>query len=134
MGRVAVAYLPQVVVVEDDSATLKALGRVLRAGGFEPVPYRSAEEFLASPPLRLPVCLVLDIKLGGMSGLDLQRHLRAMGSSLPVIVMTAVDDDRVREESYQLGCTAYLSKESDGEILLDLIRSLLNLTSTDRPP
>jgi FixJ family two-component response regulator len=120
--------LPQVAVIEDDLATRKALGRILRAGGFEPLSYSSAEEFLASPPERLPACLVLDIGLGGMSGLDLQRRLKALGSTLSVIIMTGLDDAEVRAEAYQLGCVAYLSKESDEELLLGLIRSIVSAT------
>jgi FixJ family two-component response regulator len=114
----------QVVLVEDDPAALKALERVIRAAGFDPVCYTSAEGFLASPPVRLPLCLVLDIMLGGMSGIDLQRRLRAMGSSLPVIVLTAVDADDVRDEAYQLGCTAFLPKDADAAVLLGVIRTL----------
>jgi FixJ family two-component response regulator len=117
-----------VVVVEDDVATLKGLARVLRAGGFDAVCYGSAEEFLVSPPTAQPVCLVLDINLGGMSGLDLLRRLRALRSSLSVIVITGDDDARIREEAYQLGCAGYLSKQSDAELLLELIRSLMRAT------
>lgn len=113
-----------VVVVEDDQATLKGLARVLRAGGFHPIPYASAEQFLASPPVQRPVCMVLDIKLGGMTGIDLQRRLRAMGSALAVIILSAVDDDDVRREAYQLGCTAFLAKDTDAEVLLEIIRTL----------
>ncbi len=120
--------LPVVVVVEDDAATLKGLARVLRAGGFDAVPYSSAEEFLCSSPTGPLVCLVLDIKLGGMSGLDLMRRLRAWRSSLSIIVMSGIDDARVREETYQLGCAGYLSKQSDAELLLELIRSLMRAT------
>lgn len=116
------------MVVEDDLATLTGLGRVLRAGGFEALAYSSAEGFLASLPTDPPVCLVLDIKLGGMSGLDLLRRLRALRSSLSVIVMTGIDDARVREEAYQLGCAGFLSKQSDAEGLLELIRSLTRAT------
>jgi FixJ family two-component response regulator len=115
---------PLIVVVEDDAATLKALGRVLRALGFEPAEYRSAEDFLASPPSRLPLCLVVDVSLGGMSGLDLKRRLRALDSKLPVIAMTAFDDVRIRAEAQHAGCVGCLEKQSDISVLLDLIRTL----------
>jgi FixJ family two-component response regulator len=115
---------PLVVVVEDDLATLRALGRVLRAGGFEAAMYGSAEEYLASPPLRLPTCMVIDVQLGKYSGLDLQRQLKGLGSTVPVIVMTAFDDPRRRAEAYRLGCVAYLDKGSDIEELLSVVRSL----------
>lgn len=126
----------QVVLVEDDQAALKALERLVRAGGFDPVCYTSAEDFLASPPARLPVCLLLDVKLGGMSGIDLQRRLRTLGSSLAVIILTAVDDDGVREEAHQLGCAAFLAKDADAELLLGLIRAIERSTrpGTGLPP
>jgi FixJ family two-component response regulator len=121
----------QVVLVEDDQAALKALERVVRAGGFDAVCYASAEDFLASPPVRRPVCLLLDVKLGGMSGIDLQRRLRALGSSLAVIILTALDDDVVREEAHQLGCAAFLAKDADAELLLGLIRTIERSTRPD---
>lgn len=114
---------PLVVVVEDDAPTLKALCRVLRAGGFDPLPYGSAEEFLASSPGRLPACLLIDVHLEGMSGLELQRELKARGSTVPVVVMTAFDDDRIRNEAQRIGCAGYLDKVADIGGLLELIRS-----------
>ena len=115
---------PLVVVIEDDQATLKALGRALRAGGFDTAPYRSAEAFLASPPDRQPKCIVIDVQLGERSGLDLQRRLRELGSTIPVIVMTAFDDPRVRETARRIGCAAYLDKGTDIEELLAIVRAL----------
>ena len=115
---------PLVVVIEDDLATLKALGRVLRAGGLDAAMYSRAEEFLAAPPERPPKCLVIDLHHGDLSGLDLQRQLKAIGSAVPVIVMTAFDDPRVRAEAYRIGCVAYLDKGSDIEELLAVVHSL----------
>lgn len=112
------------VVVEDDPAVLKALGRVLRAGGYEPLAFSSAEEFLSSSPRAVPLCFLLDVHLGGMSGLDLQRRLRHEGSSRPVILLTAFDDRHLRNQAARDGCLAYLSKDADLEVLLDLLRGL----------
>jgi len=117
------ALHPVVAVVENDAAVLTAFARVLRAGGFDPVTYRSAEDFIASPPPRPPRCVVVDMRLDGMSGLDLQRRLTSLGSSIPVIVLTGLEDSRLRDEARRIGCAAYLDKETDIEILLDLIRS-----------
>lgn len=97
---------------------------MLSAAGFETRMYSSAEEFLESTPPRLVACLLVDVQLGAMSGLDLQRRLKADGSRLPVIVMTAFDDARVRAEANRNGCFGYVPKESDGEALLALLRSL----------
>jgi FixJ family two-component response regulator len=112
-----------VAVVDDDADLLTAFGRVLRAGGFEAVLYRSAEQFLASPPAHPVHCLVVDVTLGGMSGLDLQRHLRTKGSTVPIVVMTAFESARVRDEAYRLGCAGVLDKQADIDEVLTLIRS-----------
>ena len=116
---------PRLVAVVDDDAELRtAFGRALRAGGFDPVLYGSAEHFLASPPPQPLHCLVVDVKLGGMSGLDLQRQLKATGSTVPVVVMTTFDNARVRDEAHRIGCVGILDKQADIEDLLALIRSL----------
>lgn len=116
--------VPLVVVIENDLAMLQALSRVLRAGGFEPAPYRAAEEFLASPPDRRPLCLVLDLHLGQMSGFELQRRLERFGSTLPVVMMTAFDEHRIRDEALRAGCVGYFEKTGEIQGLLDLLRSL----------
>src|SRR5262245_64480713 len=116
--------LPLVVVVEDDPSSRTSLGRVLRAGGFDTAMYTSAEEFLSSPPDPVPICLLLDIQLGGLSGLDLQRRLQAEGSRIPFIAITAFDDDQTREEAEALGCVAFLNKPCEGHRIVQLIRSI----------
>jgi FixJ family two-component response regulator len=116
--------MPLVVVIEDDLASQKTLARVLRAGGFESVVYGSAEDFLASPPERQAIGMLLDVHLGGMSGLELQRKLRKEGSTLPVIIITAFDDARGREQAERLGCVAYLRKPCEATTILSLLRDL----------
>jgi FixJ family two-component response regulator len=118
--------LPVVVLIDDDAGERKALSRVLRAGGFAAAPYASAEEFLASPPVERPVCLLLDIQLEGMSGLDLQDQLNAEGSTVPVIVITASDDAGARRRAEVSGCIAFLRKPFEGRHLLDVVRSRLS--------
>ena len=116
--------MPLVAVVEDDPASQKTLARVLRAGGYEAALYASAEEFLSSPPQSSPIALLLDVHLSGMSGLDLQRRLRNEGSTMPVIIITAFDDARGREQAERVGCVAYLRKPCEAETILALLRRL----------
>jgi FixJ family two-component response regulator len=116
--------MPLVVVVEDDPATQKTLARVLRAGGYEAAIYGSAEEFLSTPPQSTPIGLLLDIHLGGMSGLELQRRLSNEGSTIPVIIITAFDDARSREQAERFGCVAYLRKPCEAETILAALRHL----------
>jgi FixJ family two-component response regulator len=118
--------MPLVVVIEDDPASQKTLARVLRAGGYEAATYGSAEEFLSCPPRSAPIGVLLDVHLGGMSGLDLQRRLKNEGSTLPVIIITAFDDARSREQAERLGCVAYLRKPCEAETILTLLDRLVD--------
>jgi len=113
-----------VVVIEDDPASRKTLARVLRAGGYDAALYGSAEAFLTSPPVDSPIGLLLDVHLGGMTGLELYRYLRASGSTLPVIIVSAFDDPRSREQAERMGCVAYLRKPCEAETILGLLSGL----------
>ena len=116
---------PAVVgVIEDDAGSRAALGRLLQAGGFEPALFDSAEAFVASPQNRQWLCLIVDVQLTGMSGIDLQRQLRAAGCDVPVIIMTGNRADTVREHAEQAGCAAFLWKPFSGETILALLGSI----------
>jgi FixJ family two-component response regulator len=115
-----------VTVVDDDDSFARALGRLLRASGFEVQTYPSGEAFLASTALPPPDCLVLDIQLGGMSGLDLLRQLRNLGDLVPIIFVTAHDEAEVGNEAAQAGCVAYLRKPVVSRALLEALAKALN--------
>ena len=119
-----------VAVVEDDDSARNALGRLLDAAGFEPALFESAEAFLASGPECGWSCLILDVQLTGISGIDLQQKLRAQGSSAPVIIITAHESATVRERAEQAGCAAFLTKPFKGDSLLALLRSLASRSRT----
>ena len=119
-----------VAVVEDDAPSRVAIGRLLRAGGFEPALFHSAEEFIDAPPGRSPLCLILDVNLGGMSGIDLQRHLRQSGSALPIIVTTGAREDTIRDRAEATGCTAFLWKPFAATTLLALIDTIARRSHT----
>ena len=100
-----------VAVVDDDSSSV-GLERLLQARGFGTEVFPSAETFLAASSAA--DCLLLDIHLGGMGGFELRRRLSSAGSRLPVIFMTAFDDEVTRREAASLGCVAYLRKPFAG--------------------
>ncbi len=113
-----------VVVIEDEKPSRDALGRLLKAGGFEPLLFDGAEAFLAAHPAGNPLCLIVDVHLGGMSGLDLQRHLRVTGCSVPVIITTGWREPHISRRAWQDGCAALLWKPFTADALLSVIDSL----------
>ena len=118
-----------IVVVEDDEASRVAMSRLLRACGFEPAVFDCAEAYIAAPPSTQPLCLILDVGLGGMSGIDLQHRLRAAGCALPIIVTTGQRDERLRDRARRIGCSAFLWKPFDAEALLTAIESIAGESS-----
>jgi len=114
-----------VAVVDDDASFARALGRLLRAAEFEVRTFPSAEAFLASTTLPPPDCLVLDIQLGGMSGVELQQRLHELGDQTPIIFVTAHDAPEVRSEAVQAGCVAYLRKPVASRALLEAVARAL---------
>jgi len=110
-----------VTVVDDDESFACALERLLRVSGFEVRTFPSGEAFLAATTRPPSDCLVLDIQLGGMSGLDLQRRLRELGNPAPIIFVTAHDASGVRAEAERAGCSAYFLKPVPGKSLIEAI-------------
>lgn len=119
MSRTTPIY---VAVVDDDENLCRSLGRLLRATGIQPITYTSAEAFLADTKRPQFDCLVLDIQLGGMSGIELAQELVAKGGHTPFIYLTAHDEPEVRERAEALGCAAYFRKTDPGAELLEAIR------------
>jgi len=112
-----------VVVVDDDKTMLKSLARLLSASGFDTEVFCSAEAFLARTDAREAACLVLDIHLGGMSGIELRRRVAASGSAVPVVFMTAFDDESTHEEAVKAGCVACLHKPFPARMLIGAIET-----------
>ena len=111
-----------VAVVDDDEHFCRSLGRLLRAAGMQPVTYLSAEAFLADTKHPVFDCLVLDVHLGGMSGIELGRRLATAGRYAPFICLTAHDDPETRSEAEAAGCAAFFRKTDSGADVLDAIR------------
>ncbi|AJD40183.1 response regulator [Rhizobium sp. SEMIA 4085] len=110
-----------VAIVEDDASMRRSVLRLLNAHGFLAEEYTSAESFLGRDAGSNVECLVLDVDLGGMSGIELQRRLKEAGSGLPVIFITALEDDTLEVEATQAGCIAYLRKPFPAALLIDAI-------------
>src|ERR1700675_3628285 len=110
-----------VIVVDDDAGFLKGVTRLLAHNGIESRTFASAEALLESDSVQTATCLLLDIHLGGISGIELQRRLAASGSKWPVIFMTANDDEATHNQAMDAGCIAYLLKPFAGQVLLDAI-------------
>jgi FixJ family two-component response regulator len=107
-----------VAVVENDQAMLQALGRLLRAAGYLAQLYASAELYLQCHDGAGTACLILDIELGGLSGIELQQMLVGAGIAPPVVFVTSQADDRLEAAARRLGCLAYLRKPFDSKDLL----------------
>jgi FixJ family two-component response regulator len=110
-----------VAVVEDDPGMLRSIERLLKAYKYQTAVFTSAEAFLEDTAATAAACLVLDIHLSGMSGIDLRRKLTASGAGLPVIFISAVDDESVHEEALATGCVAYLCKPFLAHLLISAI-------------
>jgi len=110
-----------IVVVEDDESMRSALVRMLRAAGYATTAFSSAEDCLAAPPGCVAACLVLDINLPGLSGLELHARLAAVGRAAPVVFITAHGSDASREAAARAGALAYLLKPFAGRDLLSAI-------------
>ncbi len=111
-----------VIVVDDDTGFLKGVARLLAYNGIETRTFASAEALIESGSAPTGTCLLLDIRLGGISGIELQHRLAASGSKCPVIFMTANDDEATRNAAVDAGCIAYLCKPFESQVLLDAIR------------
>lgn len=110
-----------IAIVEDDPSMLQGLNRLLLARGFNVQAFSSAELFLEDAANRKAVCLLLDIQLSGISGIELKRRLASSGGSLPVIFMTGIDNEAVRQEALDLGCVAFLKKPFLAKLLIEAI-------------
>jgi FixJ family two-component response regulator len=120
-----------IAVVDDDESICRSLSRLLRAAHFQPITYPSAETFLADTKHPRFDCLVLDIQLGGMSGLELSQRLAAVKDATPVVFITAHDEPEVRAQAVASGCAGYFRKTESGADVLAGIRRAIGLGDAD---
>ncbi len=111
-----------VFVVDDDPSARGGLARLLRTAGHDVRDFASANEFLDALDPKMSGCLVLDARMPGLSGEELQAELKARGVDLPIIVVTADDDPETRQRALGMGAAGFFRKPVDGTALLDAIR------------
>jgi FixJ family two-component response regulator len=125
--------LPTVAVVDDDFSVRESLQSLIRSAGMGVQVFASAEQFLNSPHLHNSSCLVLDIRLPGMSGIELHRHLLSKGHTVPVIFITAhASDQEIRAQAHSDGAVAYLIKPFGEAELLDALQMALKIDLDQR--
>lgn len=122
---VTIPDVPTIAVVDDDEAVRDALGNLLHSLGLAVAAFASAEEFLASPSRDSAACLIADVQMPGMSGLDLQRHLATTGSRVPVILITAFPREHIRRQAEAEGAFGFLAKPFEGRLLIDSLERAL---------
>lgn len=126
-ARIAVDR-PLVAVVDDDESVRESLPDLLRELGFAARAFSSAEEFLASDSIAEARCLILDIAMPGMNGLDLQRELKLRGQKIPIIFITAQKNEVVRALVFEQGAAEFLFKPFSDMALLDALNKALRVT------
>ena len=117
---------PVVAAVDDDDRVRASIQSVLESAGYEAVVFASAEAFLASGVLRQATCLLADVRLPGMDGLELQRRIRRARPQLPIIFITTHDDEHIRQQALQDGAVDFQVKLFDAAQLLDSIEGVAN--------
>jgi FixJ family two-component response regulator len=113
-----------IAVVDDEESVRNAVVRLLQAVGYTARGFASGQRFLQSWGDDKPDCLVLDLQMPELSGLDVQRALNRAGAQIPVVILTAHDSPRAREECRREGALAYLCKPLDQRVLLDALKFL----------
>ena len=111
----------QIYVVDDDSGFLKGIERLLRNHGLEVRTFSSAEEFEAAADPTEASCLILDVHLDGISGVELLSRLKRSGSRIPVVLVTGQGSEVTRRAAAAAGCSAYLEKPFSGRVLMDAL-------------
>ena len=113
-----------ICIVDDDPSMARMLTRVITASAFEVASFSSAEEFLGSDAVRDCACLILDLNLPGMSGIDLQERLKNSGREIPIIFISGHADEGTRRSVMAAGAAGFLNKPFNVNALLDTVRAL----------
>lgn len=124
-------HIGNIAIVDDDEPLREALGSLLKAAGFLAAGFTSAEQFLESADWRSTRCLILDVRLPGMSGVELQRRLTDANSAIPIIFITGHGDASLRDVLMSAGASAFLNKPVRRDALLNEIYTALKKNSAN---
>jgi len=116
---------PLIAIVDDDETVCIGMTNLMQSLGYDVNTYGSAEDFLQSQERHVTSCLISDVQMPGVGGLELQQILLAEGSQVPIIFITAFPDARVQQLAMQAGATGFLSKPFDGETLINCLENVL---------
>jgi FixJ family two-component response regulator len=112
-------------IIDDDPSVRVATNRLVRSLGYAAHTFASADGFLQSPHVNDTACVIADVQMPGMSGIELQSHLIAQGCSVPIIFITAFPEESIRARALKAGAVCFLSKPFDGTILIECIDTAL---------
>jgi len=119
--------MPLITIVDDDNSMREAVTSLIKSIGFKAETFASGEEFVQCGHLREIACLILDVKMPGRSGLELQRELSNANYNIPIVFITGRGDDRTSEQALNAGAVEFLYKPFSEEALLKAINSALNI-------
>ena len=125
---------PVVFIVDDDESVCKALKRLLKSAGIKARTLSSAEDFLNQGCHNVPGCLILDVRMLGMNGLELQEKLVKSGSTMPIIFMSAHEDTPAHEQAMKAGAIAFLKKPFEDQIIIEKINLALSRIEDEPEP
>ena len=117
---------PLISVVDDDESVRESLPDLLREFGFAALAFSSAQKFLSSDHVDETRCLILDVAMPGMTGLDLQRELKRRGQEIPIVFITALKDEDIRKQAHREGAVKFLYKPFGDTALLDAVNAALH--------
>ena len=120
------AKVPTIAIIDDDEPVRITMSSFVRSLGFDAIAFSSAEEYLLSPQRYRSSCLISDVQMPGMSGLDLQSQLAAQGHRVPIIFITAFPHPSIEKRAHAAGATCVLNKPFESQVLVDCIQRALD--------
>jgi FixJ family two-component response regulator len=121
-----------IYVIDDDESIRKSFARLFRSADLNVQTFPTADEFLMSQIQSRNACIILDIRMPGVTGFDLQQKLADIGSSLPVIIISASDDSQVRDTARRLGAISFFRKPVDDQAILDAVLWAISFTAKEK--